>query len=446
MKTDITLKDGSKINVRMQLFDSSKRLADDDYGTFSVFEDSTIKAENVSEALGVRIISDRNVYFDLNLKTGYKFVGMKYETASITEPTLDADGKFLAISTFNPDSHGGDYLILIDKVNVSAMLDVDGKEAKYYINGKTRLEQLYVGQEIDLTHEDVLQERLGCFYYYYGETPTKVYLTEDGQPNGTPLTKVKITSEMLENTGFAINFGVEAIKRYKFNLSVSGIEYLQENSLKVAFNKEPYNVYELGTYCDEGTEITIQASTLVEGKYTITFNGETYDKLVFGGASDESAVISLDENKNMELKIEPNVYEFTVEEKLYSTLEQVEGKTPGDDGVNKNEFTDVERSQRYNEMATIEFARTAGDRELYAIELTGNDDSDVIRIIIDDKGCVAYVDLDTDGEYSDTEIINLEDKGLRLDVTEYGTVKLTYTPYNVLNISLEYKLYKIIGA
>ncbi len=438
----IKMKDNSKINVRYQLIDYDlKHFIDDEYGTMTVYENNIAKAENVEQANDVTIIVGRNVDFEISLNAGYVYSGIKHGTNEKTAPAL-VGSKISAITNYNPEVDCGDYLILIDKVTISAILNTDGLLANYYINGKTSLANLYVGQEINLTCEEVNEERLGCFFYTY-EDPTLgtqyVYLTNDGTQTGTPNTTFKITSEVITRCGTTINLGVVPIKRYKFNLTLEGVQYLKENSLKLVYNKVGFPGYVSGTYCDSGTEITLAAETIIEGKYNITFNSNVYDRLGFG-----NEIITLDENVSKTLKIEPKVYSVNVSETVYNTLEQFQGKNPEEveeenDWVNG--ILDASKQQKYNIKATIEIQRIANDRELHAIHVSGNDGEDIV-VILSANSLNAYINYGTGAQ----EEISLSDYGMSIQFTQPEKIQFTYTPLNHMNLRLDYKLYKIISA
>ncbi len=427
--TELTLKDNSKINVKFQLVDSSKKTLNDDIGTFTVFENTKPLDSNLT------IIEGRDVYFKLNLNAGYTFVGIKHNTDDMVEKdnlTLDSTYGYKVIESYNPDEDGGNYWISVDKVAITATLNTTNLKAKYYINGKILLSNLYVGQTIDFTYVEVSQERLDYFYYTYKENAglanEQTVTVELKNLDGTPKTQFEITSDVLERCGTTINFGVKTVNRYKLNLNVVGEDYLQELTLTNSATNENYIS---GTYCDEGTTINIKATTKALNKYVITFDSTSDYTL------DTSVTLTADLSKT--LTVAPKEFTITVDENVYTTLTQIDTNTPEDETDGVNGILESDKTQKYNVQATIEFKKLVEDRELYEIHLSGNDDLPTGGIVIRFEGNSYKAML------NETEI-QLADYNLSLQITSYGTVKLTYIPQSDLTIKLDYKLYKMIEA
>ena len=426
---EISMKDNSKIRITYQLIDSSKKFADDNYGVFAVKENSTLKIDNVSVA-EISVIENRNVYVELGLNTGYVYRAVKHNTFEAKEVELDGNGRLILIDGYNPELDSGDYLILLDKVDVTAELNTEGLKASYSINGKQLLTDLYVGSTIKLENIDVDEERLQCFYYY-NASQQKVYLTENGLADGNPIKELKVTSALLDSIGGnKIVFGVVAVNRYRLDLLLTGEEYLATDGLKIVY-KGTNDEYVLGTYCDNGTELSITISTKVLGKYNINFNGVDYD-IVEG----EVGELVLDRHHNYEVVVTPKTYNVEIEEYLYEMLSQVIAKDPmvldGSEHVNAAVVNGV----RYNEQAVVEFARVVvDDRELGALFIEHNDSEYVIEIEFNGTEFVAYVDGVS---------VDLSDYGYAIEFTNYGTAKLSYTTYNNISLRMDYKAYKFI--
>ena len=441
---EVFLKDSTKINVRFQLRDSNKSFEGDEFGTFTIYTiyNSTeeVLASNIS-LTEVRVVEAKDVYVVVNLKEGYEFVGYKHGTDNMESVTLDESNSFLLIGGFDPDVSGGDYLIVIDKISVTATLNVEGLKAQYYINGKTNLTNLFVGSTIEFTNVDVNEERLGCFYYIVGND--KVYLTDNGTENGNPLTNLTITSELLKTIGgTTINFGVVAVNRYKVDVEITGQEYLAQNGFTVNYCDDSSGdcvvgeEYILGTYCDEETQISFSVTPLVVGKFDInvveTTNDQNFDQIKVG-----DIVTTFNRDYSYSITISPKQYSVKVEEFVYETISELLTSNPNevltDDHVNNMSAT----GQKYNETATLEFVRNiAGDRCLYSICISDNDMGDEIVIKFDG---VDYMSTVNGLE------ISLADCGYTIEVLENNKIKLTYITLNNISLRLEYKDYKVIN-
>lgn len=431
---DINIKDNSKIKIQYQLLDTTKRVADDNYGTFNVYENENIKAYNVDVA-EVVVVEGRNVYVSLDLPTGYVYKGIKKGSYSWTPVEQDVNGKVLLVEDFDPNDDAGDYLIIIDKAYIKAVLDTTDLKADYYINGASVLENIYVGSTIKFTNIDKPEERLGCFYYK-NSAGDKKYITSNGSVNGTPLESIKITSELLEEVNSPIiNFGVVAVNRYKLDIIIDGQDYVKEGSFATKVVGKG-SEYDINSYVDEGTKVTFSIESLVEGKYDISFDGVTYNVIKMN-----DIVLTLDQNRSYILRVSPKIYNVVVTEGLYSTLTEVVNNNPGN--VVENQVNNAETSgQGYNQTATIDFVRYTDDRELSTIHISDNDSEDKIMIVFNGANYKVYKSVDG----GDFEEISLNSSDYIIEVTAYEKVKLTYTTLNNISIKFDYKLYKIINT
>ena len=347
----------------------------------------------------------------------------------------------MMIGDFDHDIDGGDYLILIDKIDVSAVLDVEGLEGSYYINGKTKLTDLYVGATIEFTNIEVVQERLGCYYYTYNLGSDKEYLTDNQTETGTPQTILRVTSELLEKIDSnTINLGVVVVKRYKFEVSIVNQEYLLEDGFVSKYCDTSTgetmvgNDYVLGTYCDKGTELTFSVAVIVENKYDIDCNGIVCDEINLG-----DIVITLDQNYYYVITITPKNYQISVDEYIYDSLSQIDSANPTlvTSGAVNNMTA---KGQYYNADTVVEFIReVSGDRQLSAVHISGNDKTDNLIVVFNGNMFEVYKNsIDNDNK------VNIYDYGYMLEITNYNTVKLRYVTLNDLSIRFEYKDYKTI--
>ena len=448
IEVEVFEKDGNLINVNFQLRDVSKRFADDKYGTYDVYTvyngETEYLVTNSAEEVELNIIEAKDVYVVIKLNAGYEFVGYKHSTSNLTVVELDQENKFLMIDEFDPDRSFGDYLIYIDKISITANLNVEGLEAQYQINGKTNLKNLYVGSTIEFTNVDVDSERLKCFYYWLGAD--KVYLTENGNIDGKPLTNLKITSALLVSLNSStINFGVEVIKRYKLDITLNGQDCLSVDGYSVNLCHEDGELvvddsYISGTYYDEGTTITFKVEPSVVGKYNISVVSDSYDE-TFDVVNFGDIIIALNKNHVYSITVTPKEYNIDVEEYVYETLDQIQTINPSE-VLPENMVNNMSSSgQSYNETAVLEFTRNiAGNRVLYSVVISNNDMKkqsgfETIEIVFDGENYVAY---------ADGEVVDLVSLGYAIELTESEKVKLTYKTYNNISIRLDYKDYKVI--
>ncbi len=433
--TEIYPKQNAQINLNFVLANSSKKDVDDDYGTFDVYVDDALKAEEVSSAK-LEIVEGKDVYLSLNLPMGYSYVGIKKGSYSVQEIQPVA-GKILLIEDFDLLEDSGDYLVVVDKNSISAILDttdVKTKDFKAYINGKQYLDNLYVGSNVNLTYLNVNKEHLDYFYYTYGEGEDAVEVELISQ--GADIYNFKITNEVLEQSGGkVVKFGVKTISRFNLILNVEGQEYLSEpvSITYVVDNAE----YKNGTYCDEGTQLTFSVQSAVESKYDIIFDGNTYDVININ-----DFVITLYNDYIYLIEIKPKQYGVEISENLYSSLTQLKEQAPDSVTTNQVNNLNVIGQSVYNSTTTLEVTRVAykydltTDRELYRIIIEDNDAVETIIVEFDGVNFVALVD---------DEEIDLADHGYFVEISG-NIAKLTYTTLSNISITLDYKDYKVINV
>lgn len=444
---DIFEKGNSQIQVSYKLQDVNEMLGDDDYGTFAIYDGND--QELVADANGkYTIYSGSNVNAKLNLNYGYKYVGVSFANQDMQQQPIE-DSKVNLITDFDHTLNAGTYYIVIDKIEVNAHLYVaEDQTAKYSFSGTdaTMLKDLFVGKTIEFTNEDVNEERLDHFFVYKDANANLKF--DDGEEvlqeinndkNSDDYNKFVITSDFLLNlNSFVVNFAVKSVDRFRFIYTIEGYEYLKEDSLNVT-HKTTGDKYDFGIYCDEGTELNVVAETIQEGKYTINFNSEDFDKL--------DATLVLDQDYNLTIKISPKIYGVVVDEYVYKTLDQVVNSNPEVEDEHVNGITESSKQQIYNRTATIEFNRVvANDRQLSSIRLSGNDIAETI--IIDLNGETIgkpYIIVVNDDGVEEKQEVKLSDYGFVLSANN-GKVSLTYKTSNELNIRLDYKQYKVIDS
>lgn len=435
---EINQRNNAIITINYTLIDSSKKDADDAYGTFDVYVDEELKHENV-ETIEMEVYEGRNVSVKLNLSKGYHYLGIRKDTLSIVNTEADEDGKIMMVDDFSTSGDYGNYVIVIDKDILTATLDtssVKNNAFKAFINGKKVLNDLYVGSVVNFTHTEVNKERLDAFFVNYKDGSTEdIVATEE-------TISLKITSSLLtlvDDT--TIVFGIRTINRYKLVTTVVGQEYLEEN-VEVVYcsNGEKYVN---GYYCDEGTQLTFSAKPIgsSEGifKYNVSFNGETRDIV-----NKNDFVITLDQDYNYEIRISPKVYNVTVNENLYKDISQIKNNTPESVTTGQVNNMNILGQTSYNSKTILEFVRVAKkpngqkDRELSAIYISNNDSE--AQIVIEFKGTTYVAKVDG-------ETIDLAEYGYSISFAQNNnTVKLTYTTYNNISITVNYKAYKSISC
>ena len=456
VQVNIVLRDNSKIKISYKLNDATKGFADDVYGTFNVYElnkDGEKKiAENVSE-VEVSIFDQSSVSVELNINAGYQYESIKYARQDAQKLEIGADGRINIITNYNPETNSGEYVIFISKIPITAVLSTAGTNAKsaYLINNKKALEGLWVGQTIAFTSEPAIQERLDYFYYKAGgnEIPLK-------DSAGAPLMEVRITSDLLKEVNSTIiDFGVKVVNQYKLTLKVDddSLQNIAENGLQLK-NKttgETYVAEGAHAYVDANTQITISVQTREPSKYNIDLtmtkpeNRENIGSNVVEWKDKEAinegdVVITLNQDYEYTLVVEPNQYQVIVEENLFNSLDEVFNNNPQEVSAadQVNEITS--KGQKYNEEAEISFIKQTEDRELSAIYISNNGNSEIIIIEFNSDNYIAYKIVE-DGK----QTIRLSDYGYAIELSE-DRVIMKYVTYNNIEIRFDYKSYKLIHA
>jgi len=435
---NIKLQDHNSINVKFQLYDMEKLRSTDDYGTFTVFENDQIKAENVKEE-NIVVIAGRDVYVSLDIPVGYKYVGIKHNMYSAKNPQIDQDGKILMIEEFNPQTDFGTYLILLDKISIQATLITNGgnsntnnvhKDSTYLINEKYYLEGLYVGDEILFTANPAEQEEYYNFYYLKKDN-SKNHLVDE---TGNALTQITLTSELLkEVNNIMIIFGVSVEQKFKLDLIVAGEEFIKSNSLQMKVY-ETEQEYISGTYVVKGTIIDINLETIVEGKYNINFLENNYDIISFG-----TVMITLDQDLELLLKVEPKGYRVESNYNLYTTLNGLHNNQP-----DLNNYEDLNQISQtgylYGSRETLSIYADTGREAIHAIHISNNDFENEIIILFNKSTYISYVVIDNVNQE-----INLNDYQINFAIKN-NIISFEYLVQSDMEITFEYKDYKVISS
>lgn len=457
---NIIPQDGSSISIRYQLTDSTKKCADDDYGTMTVFEDDVIKEENVKQA-EVEVIAGRDVFVQINVPNGYVYKSVKHNTFTPEERAKDADNKIQIISDYDPDKDSGEYIILIDKVEVTVQLNTQGTNAnsKYFVDGKKSVEGLYVGKTISFSYETSVKERLD-YFYYEGPGNAQYKLLEEG--TNKPLTTAKITSEMLTNANTTnIVFKVAVVERFRLAIQLDETSVVNEQSTKDFLSEEGVVLINKATnanymttgkeaYVDKNTQIALSVATILPGKYNVTLQminpnpdskGTNVQK-VENVVDIQDLIITLDQDYTYLLTIQPNLYQINIEEYLYDDLTSVlEGRPVKIEDINNQVNGIISRKHYFNQNTEIQLARKTSDRVLSTIYISENDlDVDIV-VEFTSTNFVAYKLIDG----TTREPIDLSSCGIEIDTTAIAEkVVIRYTTYNNLSVRFDYKEIKVI--
>ena len=445
---DVTEMVKGTINVKFQLKNSSKSYHDDVYGTFSLYEEDTLKAEDVDRVSNIYIVKGRDVFVKLALNAGYAYDNILIK--GIKQNVVpDANGFIKLVGDFNPETHDGDYTIVIDKISLTAILNTSNvnENSQYSIKNfskpdgwKMSLTGLYVGTTVAFKSEPAQEERLN-YFYYLDKNSNKVQIADDGM---SEFITIRITSDMLKQVNKTIiDFGVEVIDRYKLDVIVVGEEYLKQDGLKLE-NSADGQAYVPGTYVDDGTEIVLSAETILTGKYDITVDEtpNTIQTEKFDIINKGDVKFTLTEDYVCKITISPKQYSVNVQENLYTTLSAVRDNTPDTSVTEENYVNAIQASgQKYNEQATLQFVRKTEDRELSTLFISKNDNEDNLVIEFVNNVYSAYKIT----EQGEKENVNLLSYGFNIMVSE-NFVKLTYVTYNDIDVRFDYKLYKVIQA
>lgn len=421
----------------------------EEFGTYDVIVNSVSIINGASERTVLSVTDGAQVKIKLNLTTGYKFVSYQQNTLSSVNATLDTDNQFVMISSYDiayHETNGTNYYIDLEKIEVMANIDKGDAVADYFINGSTSSTKVYVLSSVNFTTNQVSAERLKHYYYLENGTDRKIYLTNDGTENGSAMTSLIITSEMLntcatfDGNRFNITFYVEHINKYQFNVSVeTGNEYLKSGYPAILEGENPVVS---GNYHDEGTELTLQAEAVLEDKYNITvsINGSVFV------AFTNNMEFTMTEDKNVVLKVERKIFSVGVKEYYLTTLEQVENKSDQTE-LNSNKVNDLTSTgQAYDETAKLTFvADIKSNRRLSSIIITH--DGEVMQEIELDSYYTS-TGLDIMGLNSYLKAIGCGDFTFEVESIqgETTTLSLRYKTKGNISIEMYYKQYKIIEA
>ncbi len=445
----IVEKNNQNINIRFELKDASQSELSDIYGNITVEDNYNLLSSGTnlgkSDYLSFNVYQERTITVEFDLHLGYYAV--EYRQNANEPVSLSGLGnRFVMIQSFDPNVHYGDWYIVIKKHLFDVELDTTGKIGEYTINGTEYLTDIYVGKTIDLGVEEKDGERFEYFYYLDendNEVPIIEYNADGITPkldeNGykIPLNSIQITNDMLTEVfgveiGEKIKFGVKTVAQYKLDYVVSGEEYAENIEIKLGEDD-----YLSGTYVDVGTDINLDITTIVPGKYNIEIKDiianltENIDEL--------ARVLTLNKNENLQIKIYPKTYTSTIEENVYETLEQIENKTPV--AVTNNKVNNAEYKSLYDQNSIITIVRVASDREL--AELFVTDEKGTFAIIFDGRDYKVYNVVD--GVVG--EEINLAEREYPYVLTvNTNTINLQFITKDALAITANYKLYKSIST
>ena len=428
---DVQVQNNEKITIEYQLIDVAQRLPNDYYGTFSVYENENLKAQEVQTA-EITVIEGRDIYVSLNLPLGYKYVGIKQNTYTAQYPLADEYGKIMVIGEFNPETHAGSYLILIEKEKITATLDVTGvhESSKYTINGDLLVTGLNVGNVLYLEAAPAEEEEFYNFYYFDKDRNKKEF------DIGLEHVEIQINSDLLQEFGGTmLTFYVSVEERFKLDLTIVGAEFLKPDGLKM----EVYGTgetYESGTYKVKNTVVELTAEALVANKYVINFNGVDYETGFIGRGN---ALITLDQNHECTLTVQPKIYGINEEYFLYTTLDAV------DENIPDSTMEDVNSIQTsghvYNTISKLAIQRMPEVGELYSMIISSEDYENDLIIIFNEAVYTAYEIVE--GEKQEITVQALKDCGIEIKLTN-TSIEFAYVIKGDLNIKFEYKQYKLI--
>ena len=447
----------SSITVKYQLYDNNQSMADDDYGTFKIMVGGV---EKIGSA--VDVMEGKSLKIDISgLSAGYEFHELRHNNLVVVEPSIS--GKVITITdSYVPGNasavgNSGSYVIYIKKIELKVVLeknsDLENWSSVYQIkDGQTSgklnalrnsltLSGLYVGKQINLVANEQNTERLKNFYYYLADKSNKFDLV-DG--SGNPSVTLKITSDLIAdalNANGEICLGFDLVKKYKFDLRFASGRDLADDVIIKANGQD----YISGTYVDEGSEISLEITTLVEGKYKIVLNGQTANKM-----DSVNETYTLNVNKTVVVDIIKTQYGISVEESVYDTIESLDQGIPSPVEV-PNHVNGLNTSvvSNYGDATVLHIKRVLpGDRRLHAVKISGNDLDGYFKLSFNADGVesVWYNDGISNEEIS---VEDLESYGIKVSTITNGSVeyvKIEYIVSNVIELHCVYATFKSISG
>ena len=194
-------------------------------------------------------------------------------------------------------------------------------------------------------------------------------------------------------------------------------------------------------YFEEGSEILVTISTIVEGKYTITTSGDlnmTADRI--------EELIVLDSDKTIQVSVTAKTYNVQMEEYVYTSIDELENENPS---VENDPVSDTALSgQNYSELGEISFNKesTSGDRVITRVILTETGKDSLIIDVYNGIYTISSSNLDAELEITEIDtgysillngkVYTIQDLGSRLQIS--------YMTEDNVNIRLEYTAVKEI--
>ena len=428
----INMQPNDVVSFRFALSDSTKALAGDDYGEMTAY----VNGEAEDELENIRVIEGRSVEVRLDLNTGYAYYGYKQNNSGINTSSI-TNNVLVVTDSFDLILDSGEYTIYVSKQDVTATFNQPDTNSKNYtIEGgekmvtddSTQIIGLYVGRTITFNRLKDLETETLRHYYYVNSSNQRIAI------DGNELT---ITSELLDEVGsLDIRLGVETINKYRLVIElIRGIDYaIVETDVPII---EGLN----SIYFEEGSEILVTISTIVEGKYTITTSGDlnkTADRI--------EELIVLDSDKTIQVSVTAKTYNVQMEEYVYTSIDELENENPS---VENDPVSDTALSgQNYSELGEISFNKesTSGDRVITKVILTETGKDSLIIDVYNGIYTISSSNLDAELEITEIDtgysillngkVYTIQDLGSRLQIS--------YMTEDNVNIRLEYTAIKEI--
>lgn len=480
---DIKIKDNSQIIVRYDL--GTDQLPDSEpYGKLFVVitntDDNRSKSHTMADgesSVTTNVIISRKLEVNISgMATGYQFMNKVLLNGNEVEFSLN--GNIITITeSFDPETHGGTYTILLSKREYTATLDVSDStlinasdrqssygfsvnvgdiEADkttdpnaYTINGT------YLGMTLTMSAKELDTEVINGSFYYMNHEDQRVDIPTTKNASGWYVASLTITSALLEDLGSeGLKFHFDTFSKFKLDIVAEGGEYIESGYPRYTYTKydaqgdilvqggvQYTGTYTSSSYVIEGSYISVEVNALVETKYSIGImlestqiieDADVVKMLDVDNATAEATddAISLTSNMTLKIIVSPReysiVFDDTTTDYVYNdsseSIETEELKTVVNNG----------KEGTYNTTQTLSIVKENTERSLSNVTISGNDS---VTIVLDfDNSVYKYVDED-ENEQIVQSLNELTRVGynISIGVDSNTGMEILTVEYNVLN-------------
>ena len=420
----------NEVIAKFVLKDVSQKAPTDDYGSIE------IKYDQNSSLTGSAIVTENSVLsFVLNLNKGYDIVEYKFGTNSTKSwsqiKNYNAETKTLSITdSYNPNLHKGEYIFYVKKQQVQINLDhsnsnYSNKLQSYYIKansgssyGRYSLSGLFLGQSVTLIANPPQTERLDYFYYINNGVETKL------DTNSFTI----LSEHLIQKTGtvWQVDLGYKVVEKFTLNINVEKPDFVNNVEIATSVNGNNYSV---GSYLDKNSVVDIKITNPEFEKLNMYVNNVLCEIDAY------NSVITLNENKIVNVRIEAKHFGVNVKEMAKLTIDDLSGVGKE---ITTGAINDMQTSgQAYKDVAVISFVYENEDRILTNLKISNNDNKTYILTIENNEIFIT----DENGDVDLADFIQVYNLSIN---TETKKISMSYETKNSISFELTYTAYKLI--